>query len=122
MQQTTWLRKNYAVKLVPEQQIKTQASVVANLTNSQNSLASIPSQLTTSTYMASNSNNSTLLLNQSIASADITQSTNSIMDSNSSGYAGSNTMLSSTSNVSDSKFRQNKDARITSLSDLENGI
>lgn len=107
---------------MPEQQIKTQASVVANLTNSQNSLASIPSQLTTSTYMASNSNNSTLLLNQSIASADITQSTNSIMDSNSSGYAGSNTMLSSTSNVSDSKFRQNKDARITSLSDLENGI
>ena len=119
LQQTTWLRKNFAVKLqpTPTPSQTPNSSLPSNMANSQISLNSSQSIQSTST-----SNNSSVA-NPSIAGSEsISQSTNSLLDSNTSGYGTSNSLMTS-STAEDTKYRQSKnDSRIASLSDIENGI
>lgn len=119
LQQTTWLRKNFAVKLqpTPTPSQTPNSSLPSNMANSQISLNSSQSIQSTST-----SNNSSVA-NPSIAGSEsISQSTNSLLDSNTSGYGTSNSLMTS-STAEDTKYRQTKnDSRIASLSDIENEI
>jgi hypothetical protein len=111
LQQTTWLRKNFAVKLqpTPAPNQPSNSSSMANSLNNFNSSQSFP---------ATNSNPS--VANPSIASSEaISQSTNLLLDSNTSGYVSSNSLMTSNT-AEDAKYKG--ESRIASLSDIENGI
>jgi hypothetical protein len=120
------LRKNFAVKLVSttqEKPLQNNSSIPSNLYNLQN--GQLSASQTISNFSSNpnnnnnNNNNNNSSTNPSITGSDVnSQSMNLTLDTNSSGYGGSNGMINSNPNIN----RPTKsETQIASLSDLENG-